>query len=137
MADILAPVSAGDLVDRLSILRLKSERFEDPTKRANVLTERQALEAVAAHALPASDDLAALSAQLHGINATLWTIEDDIRACEARGDFGPDFIRLARAVYQTNDRRSAVKREINRLLGSEIIEEKSYGGRNGGDAGKG
>ena len=72
------------------------------------------------------EGLAALVAELKSINESLWRIEDDIRSCEREGDFGPRFIELARSVYETNDRRAAVKRRINERLGSEIIEEKSY-----------
>ena len=125
MDDILVPVSPGELIDKLTILRLKAENIDDPAKRTNIEAEREAL-APARAGLPGGDDLAALEDELYGINARLWQIEDDIRACEAAGEFGPDFIALARAVYQTNDLRAAVKRRINESLGSALIEEKSY-----------
>jgi len=126
MRDILVPTSPGELIDKLTILRLKSERMTDPAKLANVRHEQAALQALADAALPADDSLAALWEELYAINAALWVIEDDIRACDARSDFGPGFIALARAVYQTNDRRAAVKKAINLALGSAIVEEKSY-----------
>ena len=107
-------------------MRLKSEKITDLAKLANVRHEQAALQATADAALPASAELLALWDQLYQINAALWVIEDDIRDCEAQADFGPDFIRLARAVYVTNDQRAAVKKQINLLLGSVIIEEKSY-----------
>ncbi len=117
MQDILVPTSPGELIDKLTILRLKSERMTDPAKLANVRHEQAVLQALADAALPADDALAPLWDDLYAINAALWVIEDDIRACDARGDFGPDFIALARAVYQTNDRRAAVKKAINLALG--------------------
>ena len=126
MQDILVPTAPGELIDKLTILRLKVEKIKDTVKLANVRHEQAALQATADAALPDSVELAALWDQLYQINAALWVIEDDIRACEARADFGPDFIRLARAVYVTNDQRAAVKKQINLLLGSVIIEEKSY-----------
>jgi hypothetical protein len=122
---ILAPVSAGELVDKITILRVKAERI-DPAKVDNVRKELALLEAVAARELPATDELERLSAELTAINAALWDIEDGKRDCERRGDFGSDFVRLARAVYIENDRRAAVKRAINLAVGSEIVEEKSY-----------
>ncbi|SMY08209.1 DUF6165 family protein [Flavimaricola marinus] len=126
MSVIMVPIAPGELIDKLTILRLKAERITDLAKRKNVLIEQAALQAVADAALPRSAELAALWEDLYQINAGLWQIEDDIRACEAGSDFGPEFIRLARAVYRTNDRRAEVKKAINLLLGSAIVEEKSY-----------
>lgn len=126
MDDILVPVAPGELIDKLTILQLKSERIDDAAKLANVAIEQSALIAVANQAIPKSDELQRLWDELYQINADLWVIEDDIRICESRDDFGAEFIRLARAVYQTNDRRAAVKKQINLLLGSALVEEKSY-----------
>ena len=126
MKDILVPTAPGELIDKLTILRLKEEKISDPAKLANVRHERAALQSIADRALPPSVELMALWDDLYSINADLWEIEDDIRAFEARGDFGPGFIALARAVYVTNDERAAVKKRINLLLGSAIVEEKSY-----------
>ncbi len=126
MTDILVPTSPGELVDKLTILRLKTEQIDDPEKLANVRHEQQVLTQIADKALPRNATLAALWDELYRINGDLWVIEDDIRACEGRGDFGPAFIALARAVYVTNDERSAVKKQINLRLGSAIVEEKSY-----------
>lgn len=123
---ILAPVSAGELIDKITILRVKASRIGDPTKEANVKAELALLEETAARELPQSPELEGLVAQLTGINAALWDIEDGKRDCERRQDFGPDFVALARRVYIDNDRRAAVKRQINTLVGSEIVEEKSY-----------
>jgi hypothetical protein len=124
--DLLVPVSAGELLDKIAILRIKAERIADPSKVANVKKELSALEDVATRAIPPSPALAAVEADLKSINEALWEIEDDIRALDARGDFGEGFVRLAQAVYRTNDRRAALKREVNRLTGSTLVEEKSY-----------
>ena len=126
MTDILVPTSPGELIDKLTILRLKAEQIADPAKLANVRHEQRVLSAIAEAHLPRSDALAALWDELYRINGDLWVIEDDIRAFESRHDFGPGFIALARAVYVTNDERAAVKKRINVLLGSAIVEEKSY-----------
>ena len=123
---ILAPVSAGELIDKITILRVKALRIGDPAKEANVQTELALLEETAAHELPHSPELEDLVTQLTEINAALWDIEDGKRDCERRQDFGPKFIELARRVYIDNDRRAAVKRKINILVGSDIVEEKSY-----------
>lgn len=119
---ILIPVSAGELVDKITILRVKAARI-DPAKRPNVVKELALLEAVAAQALP---DLAELTAELEAVNAQLWDIEESKRDCERTGNFGSDFIALARSVYVKNDRRAAIKRKINEAAGSELFEEKSY-----------
>ena len=126
MNHILVPTSPGELIDKLTILRLKAEQITEPAKLANVWHEQAELNAIADTHLPRSDALTALWDELYRINGDLWVIEDDIRACEARRDFGPAFIALARAVYVTNDERAAVKKRINVLLGSAIVEEKSY-----------
>lgn len=125
MDDILVPTSPGELIDKLTILQLKTERIADVSKLANVRREKEMLEQVAA-AVPVSPELTALWDRMYQINAALWLIEDDIRDCEKAQDFGPAFIALARAVYVTNDQRADVKKQINRLLGSALIEEKSY-----------
>jgi uncharacterized small protein (DUF1192 family) len=125
MTDLLVPVSVGELLDKIAILRIKNERIADPAKLANIRRELTALDAVA-RAVPGGPALDALVADLKAVNESLWDIEDDIRAHDARGDFGPGFVRLAQAVYRTNDRRAAFKREINRLTGSALVEEKSY-----------
>lgn len=125
MSAILIPVSAGELVDKITILRVKAERI-DAAKRANVQKELALLEAVASKRLAASPVLDGLIAELLAVNAALWDIEEGKRDCERRGDFGPGFVELARAVYRENDRRAAIKRRINDLTGSEIVEEKSY-----------
>lgn len=123
---ILVPTSPGELIDKLTILRLKEERITDPEKVVNVAVERAALTQSARDRIPESAELTVLWDALYRINADLWVIEDDIRDCERAQDFGQRFIDLARAVYVTNDRRADVKKKINLLLGSTLIEEKSY-----------
>lgn len=123
---ILVPIAPGELLDKITILEIKLERIEDAEKRANVAREFEALDAVRKEMLPESAALAALYADLKAVNEALWVIEDDIRDCEFAGDFGAKFVELARSVYRTNDRRAALKKEINLLLGSALVEEKSY-----------
>lgn len=131
--EIRVPVSAGELLDKISILIIKDQRIEDPAKLANVRRELEALRPEA-DKLPGDAALhEAWLAELNQINGRLWEIEDDIRACEARQDFGASFIALARAVYRTNDERARVKREINLATGSELVEEKSYVDPDGSD----
>lgn len=122
----LVPVSWGELLDKISILEIKSERIEAPAALANVRAELARLNAVAADMLAARADVGAVKADLRGVNEALWKIEDDIRDCERAGDFGPAFIELARAVYRTNDERGKLKRRINTMLGSALVEEKHY-----------
>jgi hypothetical protein len=123
---ILSPVSAGELFDKIAILRLKQARLADAAQLANVGRELAELERVADAHFGEETAHQALCDALFAVNAELWTIEDDKRDCERRQDFGDRFVALARAVYLHNDRRAAIKREINRLLGSEIVEEKGY-----------
>jgi hypothetical protein len=122
---ILIPVAPGELVDKITILRIKVARIDDPNKRANAARELAMLEDVQA-GLSNSAELARLEADLGSVNEALWEIEDAIRDQERDQDFGPGFVALARDVYHQNDRRAALKREINLLLGSDIVEEKSY-----------
>lgn len=119
------PVSVGELIDKITILRVKAERIE-AAKQANVARELRLLEAAMTQALALSPELESLTAELAAVNAGLWDIEEGKRACERRGDFGAGFVSLARAVYRENDRRAAIKRRINDLTGSEIVEEKSH-----------
>ena len=119
-------VSVGELIDKLTILEIKRARIADAAKLANVTRKWDSLDAARRAAGLDRADLAALTARLKSVNETLWDIEDDIRDCERRGDFGPDFIRLARAVYRTNDERAALKRRIDLMLGSRLMEEKNY-----------
>jgi len=122
------PVSWGEVIDKITILRLKRARIADPAARANVARELELLEAVLAGAGPLGPEGDRLVAALAEVNERLWEIEDAIRAREAAGDFGTDFVALARSVYRTNDERSALKRRLNLLMGSAIVEEKHYTG---------
>lgn len=123
---IFIEISPGELVDRTTILRLKSAHIADPQKWEVVRAELCRHEDLVA-ALPPYGALGALVDRLFVINARLWEIEESIRVCERALDFGPKFIKLARDVYRTNDERYTVKREIDQLLGSAIMEVKSYG----------
>lgn len=126
MSEILVPVSFGELLDKMTILEIKSERMREAAKLANVRNELEALRKTwSAH--PASNtDIGALLAALKQVNERLWVIEDDIRLKEKAQVFDQEFTRLARAVYFENDERARVKREINLALGSAYVEEKSY-----------
>tara|TARA_R110000868_G_scaffold24255_12_gene96067 strand:+ start:13153 stop:13548 length:396 start_codon:yes stop_codon:yes gene_type:complete len=126
MTTILTAIAPGELIDKITILRIKSERIGDEAKLKNIRTELAILNETLAKDVPASEALSRLDAALQAVNEALWVIEDDIRDCERAGDFGAEFIRLARAVYVTNDKRAALKKDINVLLGSNIVEEKSY-----------
>jgi hypothetical protein len=123
---IMTEIGSGELIDKITILEIKSERMSDAAKLQNVRHELSVLSATRDAHLGDVDGLEGLAAQLKEINEALWVIEDDIRACEAEKDFGQKFIDLARAVYITNDKRAAVKKEINLLTGATIVEEKSY-----------
>jgi hypothetical protein len=123
---VMIEIAPGELIDKITILRIKDERIVDPAKRANVRIELQTLDEARRAALPDDPEIGRLEGELKGVNEALWEIEDDIRDCERAGDFGPRFIELARAVYQTNDRRAALKRAINEHLGSRLVEEKCY-----------
>ena len=120
------PVSPGELIDKLTILEIKLERMSDPTKKANVAKEFDVLSKELAKSVRQSSELTQLHSALKQVNETLWVVEDDIRDCERAQDFGPKFIELARSVYRINDRRAEVKKEINLLLNSDLVEEKSY-----------
>ena len=120
------PISPGELLDKISILEIKSERISDPDKRANVERELDLLTGLWHSESRETAEVTARRAELKSINERLWDIEDAIRECERRGDFGERFVELARSVYRTNDRRAETKRAINDLLGSTILEEKSY-----------
>jgi hypothetical protein len=123
--DILVPISVGELMDKITILEIKSERIKNPAQLKNIMHELEALRAVRlGHIDRAMSDK--LSAELKTVNAKLWDVEDAIRDCDARGDFGGSFIELARAVYRLNDERSRPKKAITVASGSRLFEEKSY-----------
>ena len=126
MENIKVPVSPGEVLDKITILEIKSERMSDPEKVANVRVELALLQDTWTEFIRDDEVIRDLHAQLKEVNEALWEIEDDIRDKERAKEFDERFIELARAVYVTNDRRSEVKKELNLHLGSEIVEEKSY-----------
>ncbi len=126
MSLISTPVSFGELIDKITILEIKSERIADAAKLANVRDELQLLNQLWDKDEHSRTDIAAERGELKRINEALWDIEDEIRVKERDRAFDARFIELARAVYHTNDKRAAVKRAINLKLGSRLVEEKSY-----------
>ena len=126
MAELLVPISPGELIDKITILEIKSERMTDATKLHNVRTELALLSDTWHASAYSATNIDAEWLGLRGVNAELWDIEDLIRDKERAGEFDGEFIRLARAVYVTNDERAAIKKRINVKLGSLLVEEKSY-----------
>ena len=124
--EIKVPISPGELIDKITILRIKSQRMSDPQKLHNVRLELEALQGTWSNSAYAGIDIEADIHALMTVNERLWVIEDDIRDKERASAFDAEFIRLARAVYVENDERAAIKRRINAKLGSTIVEEKSY-----------
>lgn len=124
MSLIQVPVSYGELLDKITILEIKSERMDDPGKLANVRRELQLLSQTWNDSV--SGDIGDARERLKSVNEKLWDIEDRIRLKEADKAFDEDFVELARAVYFTNDIRAQIKKEVNLALGSELVEEKSY-----------
>ena len=119
-------VAPGELIDKITILEIKSEKITDAQKLKNVSIELAILLEAKNKNIPATPELDALTTQLKEVNEMLWDIEDEIRICEKGKDFSDKFIELARSVYRRNDTRASLKKEINELLGSKIVEEKSY-----------
>ena len=126
MKEILVPISPGELLDKITILEIKSERMDDPQKVANVRHELGLLGRVWSDSVSEDETISDLHRLLKSINEELWEIEDDIRDEERHGRFEERFIDLARAVYVTNDKRAQAKKDANLHLGSDIVEEKSY-----------
>ncbi|VAW63023.1 hypothetical protein MNBD_GAMMA09-580 [hydrothermal vent metagenome] len=126
MNQILIPISPGELLDKITILEIKSERIESADKKANVNNELNMLKKVWADAVTEDAELVKLRNDLKSINENLWDIEDDIRDEERARRFSDRFIELARSVYVTNDQRANIKKQINQHLKSDIVEEKSY-----------
>src|SRR5262249_49284864 len=125
MVDILAPISVGELIDKITILRIKRERIRAAPAQANVEHELRRLLEIRARASLDLADLAGLEEELFQVNGRLWDVEDELRALEQNGQFGDRFVELARSVYRLNDQRSVLKRRINTVTGSAIVEEKS------------
>jgi uncharacterized protein YukE len=126
MENIRVPVSPGEVLDKITILEIKSERMDDAVKLANVRRELELLNDTWSRAVAADETVTRIHQELKAINGELWDIEDDIRDKERAKEFDERFIELARAVYVTNDKRAAAKKELNLHLGSQIVEEKSY-----------
>ncbi len=126
MNDILVPVSPGELLDKITILRIKSARITDAAKLGNVRLELELLEKTWRDSGCAAAGLTAEERALQEVNERLWDVEDRIREKEAHQSFDHDFIELARAVYVNNDERATIKKRVNVALGSRIVEEKSY-----------
>ncbi len=125
---VLAPISIGELFDKIVILEIKAARITDVSKLAEIQKELNLLNQIEFERAGQHSALQALKLELKQVNEALWEIEDQIRLCERTKEFGPQFVDLARAVYQTNDRRAELKRLINELSGSHIVEVKSYTG---------
>ena len=122
-------VSNGEILDKFTILEIKLQEIKDEAKLANVRNEYNTLQPVVEaiyNSTLQDSELTALHTDLLNVNKTLWKIEDQIRDCERDKNFGQDFIELARSVYYTNDDRADVKKKINTLTGSALVEEKSY-----------
>ena len=126
MKSPLIPVSVGELVDKITILRIKKERLSDQSALANVARELEELQKVLDDYIDDSRDVKLFEARLQVVNQDLWQIEDAIRSKEKERCFDSEFIELARRVYVTNDERAAIKRDINIAVGSVLVEEKSY-----------
>lgn len=119
-------ISYGELIDKITILEIKAERVADPAKLHNICHELQLLTAARASQIRSSAKVEELTGQLRAVNVILWDVEDRIRDKERQLTFDAEFIELARSVYRTNDRRAELKRELNYILGSRIVEEKTY-----------
>ena len=120
------PVSVGEVLDKITILQIKLAHISDAAKRANIQNELDALLPLVAGDAFTTEQMQGLMAELKSVNEALWDIEDDIREKEAAKSFDDEFIRLARAVYVTNDKRAEIKKQINLATGSALVEEKSY-----------
>ena len=120
------PVSVGEVLDKITILQIKLSHISDVNKRVNIQNELDALLPLVAGDVFTTVEMQGLMAELKSVNEALWDIEDDIREKEAAKSFDAEFIKLARAVYVTNDKRAEIKKQINLATGSALIEEKSY-----------
>lgn len=125
-AAILVEVSAGELLDKISVLRIKAERIEDPAKLRNVRAELRTLETARDQAIEPFEELDRLAADLKAVNAELWDVIATIYACEKDRAEESKFVALARSVYRLNDQRAALKRRINHLCRSRLLEEKAH-----------
>ena len=119
-------ISWGELIDKITILEIKEQRLTSPAAVANVRKELAALNSAVSALNPVPAELGALKQDLKSINEALWDIENRTRAKEAAKSFDQQFVELTRSVYLNNDKRALIKRRINELLNSELIEEKQY-----------
>lgn len=126
MTTVYVPTAFGDLIDKVTILEIKSERLDDPEKLKNVQTELKMLQDIVDESGLETDNVLDLKQGLKSVNAEIWDLEDQIRDCERKSSFGAEFTRVARSIYRTNDKRAAIKRQINLEVGSTLVEEKSY-----------
>jgi hypothetical protein len=126
MNEIRVPVSVGELIDKITILEIKADRIKDPAKLANVTRELELLRKTWSESPLSEHDVSGLRAELKQVNEALWEIEDFIRVKESEQSFDEQFVEFARAVYVNNDRRAGLKRALNELTGSSLIEEKDY-----------
>ena len=126
MSLILTPVSFGEVLDKITILEIKAKNIDDPEKQKNVINELDKLLETWNLSVTESKEISSLKSQLKKVNQSLWNIEDRIRVKEFHKEFDDEFIKVARSVYFENDKRADIKKEVNLLLGSELIEEKSY-----------
>lgn len=126
MKDIFVPISPGELLDKIAILRIKVKLIGDPEKVANVNRELSMLEGIWKNAVPSNALLSKEERELQAVNESLWETVEDIHRCEAEKRFDNFFTTLARRVCTDNDKRAAIKKRINRILGSSLIEEKSH-----------
>jgi len=123
---ILSEISAGELLDKISILEIKLEKIKDKTSQDEINKEYNILKEVQNSSIEVTEKLKTLFKEIKEVNLNLWNIEDKLRICEKNKDFGQTFIKLARGVYLNNDKRSKIKSEINKILGSNIREIKQY-----------
>jgi hypothetical protein len=126
LQQISIPISIGELIDKITILTLKQSKIIDEKQLINVNRELQELNAIWSKAKDPALDISELTQRLAAVNGKLWDIEDRIRVKESNAQFDKEFIELARAVYMQNDLRASIKKEINTVTGSILIEEKSY-----------
>ena len=124
--NLVIPISPGELIDKITILEIKRESIVNKEKLSNINLEYKVLLETLENKIIASNEIDSLRIKLKTINKRLWDIEDQLRDLERSKTFNEDFIKLARSVYFTNDERSEIKKSINKLLNSEIVEEKSY-----------
>ncbi len=124
--ELVIPVAHGELFDKIAILEIKAERIAQPVQRANIKKELDKLQKIRDAGVETTSEIERVATELRRVNETLWVIEDEIRLHEKNQKFDEKFIELARSVYRNNDKRADLKRKVNDLLGSEIVEEKSY-----------